>query len=117
MKPDNVLALTNKGICLYELGKIQEAFKIFERAMKINPDVCPPWYYIGMYYLNIFQKSGELKAMEILVNCYRQVLRMVPDFGSYTIYDPTRDAQYDLDMFLKLHDDVQELPIEILTAL
>jgi tetratricopeptide (TPR) repeat protein len=116
-EPDNVMALTNKGICLYNLGRFQEAFEIFNRAVKINPNVFPPYYYIGMYYMRIFQETGDLQAMEKLVNAYRPVLAQAPDFGPLLMYDPNKDADYTIDLFLMLHDDVKEMSIDELTAL
>ncbi len=116
-EPDNVMALTDKGICLFNLGKIQESFEVFNQAMKINPNVFPPYYYIGMHYMQVFQQTGDLKAMEKMVNAYRPVLAQAPDFGPLIMHDPNKDADYTLDLFLMLHDDVKEMTIDELTAL
>ncbi len=117
MEPENLLAITNIGICLFNQGKLEEAFLAFNRAMKINPNVFPPWYYIGLHYLKIFQDSGDLPAMEKFVNCFRVVLTQAPDFGSLPIFDPNKDVQYGLDTFILLHSDVPDMSVDEVTAL
>lgn len=117
MEPDNVMALTNKGICLFNLKKVPEAFGIFNLAIKLNPNVFPPWHYMGFYYLGIFMKTGDTFIMQKMVNCYRQVVKMAPDFGGFTMHDPIKDVDYSIDLFLTLHDDVPELPVDTLTTL
>lgn len=117
IEPENVMALTNKGICLFNLGKIQDAFQVFNRAIKLNPNVFPPWYYMGFHYLKQFMKTGDQVAMEKMINCYRQVVTMAPDFGSFTLHDPVKDVDYSIDLFLTLHDDVKEMPVDTLTII
>ncbi|MDD5397573.1 MAG: tetratricopeptide repeat protein [Dehalococcoidia bacterium] len=114
--PDNVMALTNKGICLFNLEKTAEAFHVFNRAIKINPNVFPPWHYMGMYHLRNYIEKGDLSSLEKMVNCYRQVVCMAPDFGEFIIHDPVNKADYPILKFLLLHQDVQELPVDILTS-
>jgi len=116
-EPDNILAMTNKGICLYLLNRIPEAFGTFNRVLKLNPNTFPAWYYIGIYYLPKYTKSGDPGELAITVNAYRQVVRMAPDFGSFPVYDPIKKVDYKLDMFLLLHDDIKELTIDEVTAL
>lgn len=115
-EPDNLMALTNKGTCLYNMGKIADAFKIFRDVLKINPNVFPPWYYIGMHYLKIYTETGDLKAMEKMVNAYRKVLEQASDIGGFPIHDPVKDMDYRLETFVMVHGDVRELPIDELTA-
>jgi len=116
-EPDNVMALTNKGICLFNLDKVNEAFAVFNQAIKLNPNVFPPWHYMGLHYLRTYLKTGDLAAMIKMVNCYRQVVGMAPDFGGFTIHDPIDDADYSIDRFLELHKGVKDLPVEMLTSL
>ncbi len=116
-QPDNVMALTNKGICLFNLDKVNEAFAIFNRTIKLNPNVFPPWHYMGLHYLRTYLKTGDLAAMIKMVNCYRQVVGMSPDFGGFTIHDPIKDLDYSIDGFLELHKSVQDLPVDMLTTL
>jgi tetratricopeptide (TPR) repeat protein len=116
-EPDNILALTNKGICLYSLDRISEAFGVFNTVLKLNPNVFPAWYYIGMYYLPKFTATGDPGELAILINAYRQVVRMAPDFGAFPVYDPVKKMEYRLDTFVLLHDDIKELTIDELTAL
>jgi tetratricopeptide (TPR) repeat protein len=115
-EPDNLMALTNKGTCLYNMGKIAEAFEIFRDVLKINPNVFPPWYYIGMRYLKIYTETGDLKAMEKMVNAYRKVLEQASDIGGFPIHDPVKDMDYRLETFVMVHGDVRELTIDELTA-
>lgn len=117
IEPDNLLALTNKGICLFLLKRIPDAFNIFNRVLKLNPNVFPAWYYIGIHYLPRYAQSGDRRELAIVVNAYRNVLRLAPDFGSFPVYDPVKKMEYGLDMFMVLHDDIQELPIDEITAL
>ena len=116
LQPDNVMALTNKGICLFNLKKVPEAFQIFNLAIKLNPNVFPPWHYMGFYYLALFMKTGDQFIMQKMVNCYRRVVSMAPDFGGFTMHDPIKDVDYSIDLFLTLHDDVPELPVDTLTT-
>jgi tetratricopeptide (TPR) repeat protein len=116
LQPGNVMALTNKGICLFNLGKVREAFQIFNLAIKLNPNVFPPWHYMGFYYLALFMKTGDQSVMQKTVNCYRRVVSMAPDFGGFTMHDPIKDMDYSIDLFLTLHDDVPELPVDTLTT-
>jgi tetratricopeptide (TPR) repeat protein len=116
IEPDNVMALTNKGICLFNLNKVPDAFQVFNRAIKLNPNVFPPWYYMGFFYLKLFMKTGDQAAMEKMVNCYRQVVGMAPDFGGFTMHDPVKDVDYSIDLFLTLHEDVRQLPVDVLTT-
>jgi tetratricopeptide (TPR) repeat protein len=115
--PENILALTNKGICLYSLDRVPEAFAIFNKVLKANPNVFPAWYYIGMYYLPKYAETGDAHELAIVVNAYRQVVGMAPDFGAFPVYDPVKKMEYRMDTFLLLHDDIPELPINEVTAL
>lgn len=116
IEPDNVLALANKGTCLYSLGQTDEAFQIFGQALKIDPSVFPAWYYIGMHYLEIYSKTGEMNALQKVITCYRQVVNLAPDFGSFPIYDPVKKADYSMNLFLMLHSDVADMPLDKLIA-
>jgi tetratricopeptide (TPR) repeat protein len=117
IEPDNILALTNKGICLYALERIPEAFALFNRVLKLNPNVFPAWYYVGMYYLRRYSKSADPRELAKLVNSFRQVVSMVPDYGGFPFHDPVKKVEYRLDMFLMLHDDIKDMSIDELTAL
>jgi len=114
--PDNLMALTNKGICLFNLGRTEQAFQEFNKAIKINCAVFPPWHYMGMHHLRNYLENGDLSSLEKMINCYRQVVGMTPDFGEFVIHDPVTRADYTLLEFLLLHQDVQELPVNILTC-
>jgi tetratricopeptide (TPR) repeat protein len=116
-EPDNLLALTNKGTCLYNMGRVEDAFKVFRQAIALNPNVFPPWYYIGMYYLKIYTQTGDQKAMEKMVNAYRRVIEMASDIGSFSIHDPVKNIDYQLETFVMVHGDVKEMPVEELTTL
>jgi tetratricopeptide (TPR) repeat protein len=116
-EPDNVMALTNKGTCLFNMGRVEEAFKVFNQAIKLNPNVFPPWYYIGLYYMKIYTETGDLKAMEKMVNAYRQVVTMTPDIGGFLMHDPVKDMDYMIETFLMVHSDVREMSIDELTAI
>ena len=115
--PDNLLALTNKGICLYTQNRIPDAFQVFNKVLKLNPGAFPAWYYIGMYYLPKYAESGDPRELAIVINAYRQVLRMAPDFGSFPVYDHGKKMEYRLNMFVLLHEDIKELSIDEVTAL
>lgn len=116
-EPDNILALTNKGICLYALKRVAEAFAIFNRVLKKNPNVFPAWYYIGYHYLPKYTQSADAHDLAIMINAYRKVVEMAPDFGAFPIYDPVKKMDYRLDTFILLHDDVKDLSIDEMTAL
>ena len=116
-EPENILALTNKGICLYALKRVPEAFAIFNRVLKMNPNVFPAWYYIGYHYLPRYTESADPHDLAVMVNAYRRVVEMAPDFGGFPVYDPVKKMEYRLDTFILLHDEVKELSIDEVTAL
>ncbi len=116
-EPDNILALTNKGICLYALKRVAEAFAIFNGVLKTNPNVFPAWYYIGYHYLPKYTESGNTHDLAILINAFRRVVEMAPDFGAFPIYDPVKKIDYRLDTFILLHDEIKCLSIDEMTAL
>jgi tetratricopeptide (TPR) repeat protein len=115
-EPDNVMALTNKGICLFNLDRVSDAFAVFNRAIKLNPNVFPPWHYMGLHYLRTYVTTADLAAMVKMVNCYRQVVGMAPDFEGFMIHDPVDDEDYSIGRFLERHKNVQEIPVDILTT-
>ena len=39
IEPNNVYALNNLGIALYELGRVDEAESYINRAIELNPDL------------------------------------------------------------------------------
>jgi tetratricopeptide (TPR) repeat protein len=53
----------NKGACLYELGKYEDALKSLDKAIKINPKNANAWYNASENYVAINQKD---KAIEML---------------------------------------------------
>jgi tetratricopeptide (TPR) repeat protein len=116
-EPGNVMALANKGACLFNMGRIEDAFKVFNQAIKLNANVFPPWYYIGLYYTRIFSETGDLKAMEKLVNAFRQVVTMASDIGGFPIHDPIKGIDYRIETFLLVHSDIGEMSIDELTAI
>jgi tetratricopeptide (TPR) repeat protein len=115
LQPDNVQALSNKGICLYNLGRTKEAFQEFARTIKLNPDVFPAWYYMGVYYLIEYSKTGDPKTMARFITCFRRVIGMASDLGAYPIHDVQRDVDCSIDTFLMLHNDVPDVPVDELT--
>jgi tetratricopeptide (TPR) repeat protein len=117
MEPENIIALTNKAVSLYNLGNIEESFKLFGQVLTRNHDAFPAWYYIGMYNLKKFSDSADPQAKAIMVNAYRQVTRMAPDIGSFAIHDPVKDIDYTLELFLILNDDIPDLPVDAVIAL
>ncbi|MBN1375424.1 MAG: tetratricopeptide repeat protein [Dehalococcoidia bacterium] len=116
-EPDNLMALTNKGTCLYNLGSISEAFQVFNKVMKLNPGVFPPWYYIGMFNLKHYSETGDIKSLERLVNAYRRVFSIAPDVGSLPMHDPVKDIDYQLETFVLVHGDVRDLSVDEMTAI
>jgi len=116
-EPENLLALANKGICLFNMGKIGDSFAVFRRAVDLNPNVFPPWYYIGMHYLRLYTRTGDPGAREKMVNAYRKVLELAPDIGNFPIHDPIKNADYLLETFIAVNGDAREMTIEELTAL
>lgn len=116
-EPDNVMALANKGTCLYNMGRTAEAFKAYNRVLKLNPSAFPPWYYIGLHYMKKYSSSGDQDALEKMVNAFRQVLSSTPEVGTYTLYDPVKGIDYMIETFVLIHSDIRELSIDELTAL
>jgi hypothetical protein len=90
---------------------------LFNRVIKMNPNVFPPWYYIGIYYLKEYAASSNARDLAKAVDSCRKLLDMVPDYGGFPIYDPERQMDLRLDAFLYLHDEVKELTIDEITAL
>lgn len=116
-EPDNLMALTNMGTCLYNMGKTEEAFKVFSRVIKQNKSAFPPWYFISLHYMKIFSATGSQEAMEKMVNALRQVVALAPDVGGFPLHDPIKDVDYRIETFLAVHSDIREMTAEELTTL
>ncbi|MBN1689595.1 MAG: tetratricopeptide repeat protein [Dehalococcoidia bacterium] len=116
-EPDNVIALANKGGCLYNLGRTDEAFQVFNRVMKLDPGIFSPWYYIGMFNLKRYGETGDTGSMERLVNAYRRVFTVAPDIGSFIMHDPNKDVDYQLETFVLVHSDIRDLSVDEMTVI
>lgn len=69
---DTAVRLLNKGVNLFNASKVEEAVKIFERVLTIDPTLAKTHYMLGLSYSN----SGESeKAKEHLA----KFLEMAPD--------------------------------------
>jgi tetratricopeptide (TPR) repeat protein len=57
----NVPALTNKGVCFYNLGKVKEAMDCYDKALAINPDD----RIVLQNKINILEKFGDKYELQI----------------------------------------------------
>lgn len=62
--PNSPLLLTNKGRSLASLGKTQDAFLLWNKAIKLNPEFTPAYELIANYYKNV--EKNEVKAKDIM---------------------------------------------------
>ena len=66
----------------------EEAMAWYERAMRLEPGLGDPWYYVGLLYENQQQWLGALDAYEraIASGRFRQVCRSSPHYRAGIIY-------------------------------
>ncbi|HEX7181826.1 MAG TPA: carboxypeptidase regulatory-like domain-containing protein [Thermoanaerobaculia bacterium] len=69
---DTAVRVVNKGVGLFNAGKIPEAIEIFQRALQIDPTLAKTHYMLGLSYGN---SGEEAKAKEHLT----KFLEMAPD--------------------------------------
>ena len=72
IKPDNHEAWYNRGIALFNLGRIEEAIASYDQALKIKPDDADAWYNRGI-------ALDDLGRIEEAITSYDQALKIKPD--------------------------------------
>lgn len=80
LKPKQLSFLLKQGNVKYHLGKIEEAKKIFEQMLYLNPKYPEAWNSLGLIICN--KGAGDLnKALEY----YQKALKLDPDFENALI--------------------------------
>ncbi|MFH1980812.1 MAG: tetratricopeptide repeat protein [Pseudomonadota bacterium] len=72
LRPGYVAAMSNQGLCLLQLGKMEQARQVFEQVLTIDPDDIYANNHLGRYYF----LQGNLSAAEAHL---RKVLSVQPD--------------------------------------
>jgi tetratricopeptide (TPR) repeat protein len=116
LKSDDALALANRGASYFNLGRTDEAFADFHAALKLKADLFIPWHYIGLHYMRKYMKEGGDDLLLKMVNAYRRLILLVPDYGSFTVRYFGKDTPYRLDEFLILNQDLRDISLEELVA-
>jgi len=73
IKPEYHQAWNNRGIALFDLGRLEEAVASYDQALKIKPDLHQAWYNRG-YAL------GNLGRLEEAVASFDQALKFKPEY-------------------------------------
>jgi len=53
----------NKGISLANLGYIQEAFRCFDKAIELNPNLAQAWYNKGLALFSLGKINESLSCV------------------------------------------------------
>jgi len=112
LKPDDAMALANRGGSLFNLGRMEEAFSDFRQALSLKPDLFIPWHYISLHHLRKYLETGDPDSLQKMVNAYRRILVMVPDYSSFPVRSYHSDVAERLDEFVLKHKDLPELSLE-----
>jgi len=87
--PKNVAARVNLGLAYTGLGQVDKAMVEYDAALKANPKVPQPYYYLGL----IFQKHKD--APEKAIEYYRKFLEVsggaVP--ADHPVFERTRECE------------------------
>src|SRR5438067_1245419 len=74
LEPDNVDALSNLGVCYYELERLEEAKEKFQAALQRNPAVAAIWNNMGAIQI----EQGDADAS---VEAYEEAIRRDPSYS------------------------------------
>jgi len=81
-----LLRMSNKAICLLRIKRTNEAFELFRKALRTNPDIGPAWFNLGQYFLEKIEKRYNLDLYCRAVNCFRNAVRIVPAYAKDLVY-------------------------------
>ena len=115
MEPGNALALTNKGLGLYNLGRVPEAFAAFAQALKLKPDNYPAWHYLALHFLKKYYDTRGAAEKEKLVNALRHILAIDPEMEALPVYDPVDGRELGMGEFVLLNSNMMELSVDEMT--
>jgi len=100
-----------KGMCLSELGKLEEAMRCIDKALEIDPNDTLTWYEKGNALL-------ELGKYESAINAYQELLNIYPDGwlevwvrkgGLHALLDNNKEAVECYDHVLKIDSNLAEV--------
>jgi tetratricopeptide (TPR) repeat protein len=100
-------AMTNKAISLLRIGKANEAFQLFRKALSINPNIGPAWFNVGLYHIHNIEEFQE--AFEKAINAFRRAVRLIPTLSDAEVYFSFEDINITIDNLLKSSESVIEL--------
>jgi tetratricopeptide (TPR) repeat protein len=117
----NFQAMVNKATSLLSVNRINDAFKLFREAFKINPNVGPAWYNIGNHFLEQASEISKSRttwgeSFDIIfdkaINAFRRAVKIVPNYAKNWVHNPFEDGFTKLELLLKDTKSVQDLTIE-----
>jgi predicted O-linked N-acetylglucosamine transferase (SPINDLY family) len=88
IEPNNVQALGNLAVTLYNLGKMEEAKSILEKVVQLSPNRLIPLYNLGIFHFNLgnFEEAAKyfqkvIKFNPSFVWCYNNLGTCLKNLG------------------------------------
>jgi tetratricopeptide (TPR) repeat protein len=97
--PKSEFGYNNKGIVLYQIGRLEEAIQAYDTAIKINPRYAYAWNLKGMALDRLQEYKRAIKA-------YDRAIKINPKFK--TAWHNKGNALYNLNEFDKAIDAYDE---------
>jgi len=69
--------ISNLGIAYGGLGDSKAEFEVFKQAIRVDPDIAPAHYNMGLIYLNNSDKAAALKEYKILKELHPDMAEML----------------------------------------
>ena len=79
MDPRHTNAWKEKGICLKELGRYEEAIQCFDRAVALAPKDFSTYYFKGEALEKLGKSTGEFSLLEEAIRCFDIILQDDPE--------------------------------------
>ena len=70
LKPDNDIALSNRGTVLGKLGRYNEAIEIYDNAIELKPDFAISWFERARIYSLMGNKQNAISDLEKAIEHY-----------------------------------------------
>ena len=115
MEPYNFQALSNIAISMLLIGRANEGFEYFQKALSINPNIAPAWLHVGYYYITLSNENDL--AYEKAVNAFRRAIQLVPQFAEYKVQATGNDNDVTIKYIVDISSEVKDISDEQILSL